>query len=52
MSPVFAFRSEFREFVNREVIGAGTPWTPYLARQWRERMKKELPVRPDWLAIQ
>ncbi len=45
----YKFRAEMREFLHREVIGAGTPWTPVVTRKWRARMKKTLPPRPDWL---
>ncbi len=49
LSNFLAFRAELREFINREVIGAGLPWTPAVARRWRKEMKGRLPERPDWL---
>lgn len=48
----FSFRYELREFICREVIGAGTPWTPNVAKNWKKKMKQVVPPRPDWLAMQ
>lgn len=48
----FTFRAELRDFVVREIIGAGTPWTPDLARKWRAKMGHTLPDRPEWMQIQ
>jgi len=48
----FKFRAELREFLHQEIIGAGTPWTPAIARKWRQRMKTILPERPDWQRLQ
>lgn len=45
------FREELKLFITREVIGAGTPWTPAVARAWRKKMRASLPERPDWLAM-
>lgn len=47
----YAFRAEMRAFVEQQIIGAGAPWTPSLARAWREKMKETLPPRPDWLRL-
>lgn len=51
LSAYFSFRIELREFICREVIGAGTPWTPHEARKWRARMKQLVPPRLEWLAM-
>ena len=47
----YKFRAELREFMHKEVIGAGVPWTPAVARKWRKKMRKTLPTRPDWLRM-
>lgn len=47
----FAFRAELHAFLDQEIIGAGTPWTPALARKWRAKLHATLPTRPDWLLI-
>jgi hypothetical protein len=47
----FSFRYEQREFICREIIGAGTPWTPTLAKNWKAQLKQLVPARPDWLAM-
>jgi prophage antirepressor-like protein len=51
LSAYFSFRAELREFLCREVIGAGTPWTPNVAKKWKAQLKEVVPERPDWLAI-
>lgn len=48
----YIFRAELRDFVVREIIGAGTPWTPDLVRKWRAKLGHTLPDRPEWLQIQ
>ncbi|ADE14191.1 hypothetical protein Nhal_1018 [Nitrosococcus halophilus Nc 4] len=47
----FKLRAELRQFVCREIIGAGTPWTPHLAKQWEAELKQAVPPRPDWLVM-
>jgi phage anti-repressor protein len=47
----FHFRAELREFVEREVIGAGTPWTNNVSRKWKAQMQTTIPPRPDWLLM-
>lgn len=48
----YIFRAELRDFVVREIIGAGAPWTPDLVRKWRAKLGHTLPDRPEWLQIQ
>lgn len=45
------FRARQREFVCQEIIGAGTPWTPHLAKEWEAQLNQVIPPRPDWLLI-
>lgn len=52
LSAYYHFRAELRNFVVREIIGAGTPWTPDLVRKWRAKMGHTLPDRPEWLQVQ
>lgn len=47
----FGFRRELHDFIEREVIGAGTPWTAGIARKYRAKMKALVPQRPEWLAL-
>lgn len=51
LSAYFSYRYEEKEFVCREIIGAGTPWTPTLAKDCRAKLKQTVPARPDWLAM-
>lgn len=51
LSEFYKFRAELREFLHHEIIGAGVPWTPAVARKWKEKMKKTIPPRPDWLRM-
>ncbi|ADE14165.1 hypothetical protein Nhal_0992 [Nitrosococcus halophilus Nc 4] len=51
LSAFFEFRAKERRFLCREIIGAGTPWTPHLAKQWKAELKQTVPPRPDWLAM-
>lgn len=48
----YTFRAELRDFVVREIIGAGAPWTSDLVRKWRAKLGHTLPDRPEWLQIQ
>lgn len=52
MMAYFGFRSELREFIEREIIGAGTPWTASVARKYKDKMKTLVPPRPEWLTMQ
>lgn len=51
LAAYFRFCYEQREFVCREIIGAGTPWTPTLVKNWKAQLKLTVPDRPDWLAM-
>jgi len=51
MKAVYNFRAELRDFTHKEIIGAGAPWTPAVARKWKKKMKRTIPPRPDWLRM-
>ncbi|CAK0774117.1 hypothetical protein CCP4SC76_5810003 [Gammaproteobacteria bacterium] len=48
----FEFRAEIREMLKKEIIGAGTPWTPTISQQWRAKFKTCVPANPEWLVMQ
>lgn len=51
LSAFFEYRAEERRFLCREIIGAGTPWTPHLAKECKAKLKQAVPPRPDWLLM-
>lgn len=51
LSAYFSLRQELSRWLREDLIGLGLPWTPYVARRWREKMQKEIPPRPDWLQM-
>jgi hypothetical protein len=40
LSGYFSFRYAQREFVCWQIIGAGTPWTPTLVKNWKAQLKQ------------
>ncbi|ADE14155.1 BRO domain protein [Nitrosococcus halophilus Nc 4] len=51
LSAFFEYRAKERRFLCREIIGAGTPWTPHLTKQLMAELKQTVPPRPDWLEM-
>ena len=47
------FVNESRDWFNREVMGAGTPWTPALQRKLNAERGRRVPMPPvvDWRAL-
>lgn len=48
------FVIEARNWFEREVLGAGTPWTPSIQRKMTRQLKRQviLPPKVDWLALE
>lgn len=43
--------NELKEEHIKTNVSGGAPWTPRLKGQWKKQIGKNLPDRPDWLAI-
>lgn len=50
-SIICIFRAELWQFVCQEIIGAGTPWTPHTAKEWKAKLKQAVSPRPDRLVM-
>ena len=42
---------DVRQSYIQEYVMAGSPWTPWLKREWRKQMQTALPARPHWIEI-
>ena len=53
-SQFISFVIDARSWFEREVLGAGTPWTPAIQRQLTRQLKRQviLPPKVDWLALE